>query len=66
MPASADLLVTVSILAEKKYTATFIRKFIRREMLMESHCLKNGQRKKGKKRARETMAHFVGAIGRKV
>ena len=36
----ADLLVTVSILAEKKYTAVLIGKFIRREMLMESQLLK--------------------------
>ena len=36
----ADLFTTVSILAEKRYTASIIRKFIRREMLMDSELLK--------------------------
>jgi predicted transposase YdaD len=39
-PLKADLFATVSILAEKRYTAVLIRKFIRREMLMESQLLK--------------------------
>ncbi len=40
MPLKADLYATTSILAEQKYTASLIRKFIRREMLMESELLK--------------------------
>ncbi len=40
VPLRSDLYVAVSILAERRYTATLIRKFIRREMLMESELLK--------------------------
>ncbi len=40
IPLRSDLYATTSILAEKKYTAALIRKFIRREMLMESELLK--------------------------
>jgi predicted transposase YdaD len=39
-PLKADLLATVSILAGKRYAPALIRKFIRREMLMESQLLK--------------------------
>ncbi len=40
VPLRGDLYAAVSILGERRYTAAVIRKYIRREMLMESELLK--------------------------
>lgn len=58
-PLRADLLATVSILAEKRYTASVIRKFIRREMLVDSELLKEWteeERKEAAEKAAEKAA----------
>lgn len=59
IPLRADLYATTSILAEQKYTAALIRKFIRREMLMESELLKEWTAEERREEAINTSLSIV-------